>query len=128
MSLNAGKFTAPVNALVSYTLGIKIDNVPIPDMEVKVIALLIYGLDYKPISQCLGIEPDSVKTKLCLLRGFLDVKNNYHLMRKAHAYGFDFNGHVYDVDVLEPRDRQCLLRYAPHIKRERKLPRLVFTD
>ena len=112
---------------MSYSLGIRIDGARIKDDDARIIALLIYGLSYKIIGDIMDYEAKTVRNHVSKLYGDLELESEVNaLLRKAHAYGFDFEGNCYSQSVLDKADRARLERFAPQVKKEKSLPTIIY--
>ena len=108
------------------TLGIKIDGMFLTDTQVKVLVYFIYGLTYNEIELVDGTNEKTVRNIISHFYCTLGLEGPNDLLRKVHAYGFDFYGYVYGRDMLSSFERKRLYLKIPRLCNEKKLPAQVY--
>ncbi|MCW5908626.1 MAG: hypothetical protein KIS94_12260 [Chitinophagales bacterium] len=83
--------------------------------EAEMVAYVMLGLNYKQVSDCLGLEYGTVKNKMHFLESACNAHSLNLFMRKAFESGFDFKGCYKGTAILTERHYRLAKRYAPQV-------------
>ncbi len=86
-----------------------LDGIPISVQEARVLVLNIYGLSYTEMADFLGCKYGTVRALNEKLHLKFEVNSNVQLMRFSLLHGFDINGKLGELCIIDSCD---ILLYA----------------
>lgn len=109
-----------------HTLNVTIEQTHINDKDAKLVALLILGLDYSEVRDCIDMAPNTARNRAHHLYDLFCIHHLQPLLRKAYASGFDLYGNYKNTPVLTPAEIERVKEKHPDIFDEGTMPKLVW--